>query len=405
MAKKQRWSDQQERECDALIDSLGVSLEPGIPIPMSACEEIGAAVGKSAKAVWNRIRRKQGGKGVCADDALVDKVYRALLKRSYSLGDLATKLKAEFPSVLGAVATLRERHVNVQDAGGLFHIPKTLNPACIDGTKFDYTSRPDNTFVFGAIGDNHYGSKYAREDAVESLYDEFATAGVDRVYHCGNWIDGETRFNKNDLLVHGMDAQCRYLAEKYPQRPGIVTYAVAGDDHEGWYAQREGVNIGRYQETAFRDAGRDDWVDLGYMEAHIRLLSATTGATSTLAVLHPGGGSAYSDSYKPQKLIESLEGGEKPGVMVYGHYHKMFCGNTRNVWHMGVGCCQDQTPFARKKQLRFDIGGLIVRLTMDPESGAIVRCGVEMFRYFNRGFYNHRWSHSGPVTLPERGAA
>jgi len=199
-----------------------------------------------------------------------------------------------------------------------------------------------------------------------------------------------------------MDAQCRHLAAVYPKREGIHTYAVAGDDHEGWYAQREGVNIGRYAEQCFRDIGREDWHDIGYMEAHVKLVNANTGAMATLAVVHPGGGSAYADSYSVQKIVESLEGGEKPAVGLYGHYHKLLAGEYRNVWWLQTGCTKDQDPFARKKRLRFAVGGTIVTLEQDPESGAIVGFGPKMFRYFNRGFYEGRWSHSGAVTQPKR---
>ena len=278
-------------------------------------------------------------------------------------------------------------------------------PAFTAGPMIEYVSRPDNTFLFGAVGDQHLGSKYERLDVLEDLYDRFEARGVDRVFNTGNWIDGEARFNKHDLRVHGMEGQVRHLARVYPRRHGIVTYAVAGDDHEGWYAQREGVDIGRYAERAFRDAGRDDWVNLGYMEAHVRLVNANTGKASIMSVVHPGGGSAYALSYSIQKIIESLDGGEKPAVGLYGHYHKLWAGNIRNVWCVQTGCAQDQTPFMRKKRLEAHVGGTLIRLEQDPRTGAIIAMTPQIIRYFNRGYYNDRWSHSGDVVLPDRGVA
>jgi len=300
------------------------------------------------------------------------------------------------------VAELLSRGMNIQVRDGFAWVEKDMQPTYIEGATFEYVSRPDNTFLFGATSDNHLGSKYERLDVLNDLYDEFAKAGVDRVFNAGNWIDGEARFNKHDLNVHGMDAQCRYLAKHYPARAGLETFAVAGDDHEGWYGQREGVDIGRYAEGTMRDAGRTDWHNLGYMEAHIRLVNANTGKSSILAVVHPGGGSAYALSYAIQKIIESLDGGEKPAVGLYGHYHKLWAGNIRNVWCVQTGCTEDQTPFMRKKRLEAHVGGAIVKLIQDPETGAITGCAPDMRRYFNRGYYNGRWSHSGPVTLPKR---
>lgn len=291
---------------------------------------------------------------------------------------------------------------NIHVRNGMYVLEKDVQPAFIGGPVFEYVSRPDNTFVFGATSDNHLGSKYERLDVLNALYDRFAEEGADRVFNAGNWIDGEARFNKFDLHTHGMDAQLAYLAEHYPQRRGLITYAVAGDDHEGWYGQREGVDIGRYAENVMRNAKREDWVNLGYMEAHVKLVNANTGKSSMLAVVHPGGGSAYALSYSIQKIIESLDGGEKPAVGLYGHYHKLWAGNIRNVHCVQTGCTEDQTPFMRKKKLEAHVGGYLIGLKQDPETGAIPEMTATMLRYFNRGFYNHRWSHGSMPVLPGR---
>ena len=265
-----------------------------------------------------------------------------------------------------------------------------------------YVSRPDNTYVFGVSSDQHLGSKHERLDALNENYDRFAAAGVNRVFNCGNWIEGEARFNKFEIHKHGMDQQIGYMVEVYPQRPGIDTYAVTGDDHEGWYAQREGVDVGRHAERMMREAGRHDWHNLGYMEAHVELVNANTGATSILAVVHPGGGSAYADSYVVQKIIESLDGGEKPAVALYGHYHKCLSGEYRNVWWVLVPSTKDQDVFMRKKRIRSVVGGGIITLEQDPETGAIIGMTPQLWRFFNKGYVNDRWSHSHPINLPPR---
>ena len=103
------------------------------------------------------------------------------------------------------------------------------------------------------------------------------------------------------------------------------------------------------------------------------------------------------------QIIESLDGGEKPAVGLYGHYHKLWAGNIRNVWCLQTGCTEDQTPFMRKRKLEAHVGGSLVKLEQDPESGAIIGFTPTMWRYFNKGFYSNRWSMSGQVTLAERG--
>ncbi len=72
----------------------------------------------------------------------------------------------------------------------------------------------------------------------------------------------------------------------------------------------------------------------------------------------------------------------------------------RSVWAIQVGAGQDQTPFMRKIPTEPHIGGVLVKLTQDPRTGAITSCATEMRQYFNQGYYtNDRWSKSGPPVM------
>jgi len=327
-------------------------------------------------------------------------IRKALRAKARPLQELANAISLTPGQTLDQLLTMRQRGVNLHETSGQWAIEPSPELGGYDIKT--YRSRPNGTYRFGWLGDTHLCSKYERLDVLNDLYRRFATADLDRIFHAGNWIDGEARFNKFDLIRHGMDAQVRYLCEKYPVAPnGLKTYAITGDDHEGWYCQREGVDIGKYAENEMKAAGRTDWVNLGYMEAFVPLEHAVSGKVSHLQIVHPGGGSAYAVSYTVQKLVESFSGGSKPAVLLAGHYHKLEFINVRNVWCIQTGCTQDQTPFARKKRLHYALGGGICELEQDAETGAIVGCSVQMFCYFDRGYYSGRWSHSGDVVLPE----
>jgi hypothetical protein len=328
-----------------------------------------------------------------------DILLALLRKKRHTTEQLVAKYCVPEKTIMQMIRMMQKNGVLLYLFGDQWGVEKLPGPS---GKPADYLSREDNTFLFGIASDNHLGSKYERLDVLNDLYDKFAAEGVDRVFNAGNWIDGEARFNKFDLSIHGMDQQIEYMADVYPKRDGIVTYAVAGDDHEGWYGQREGIDIGKHAERIMRDAGRDDWVHVGFMESFIGLKNANSGKASNLLLQHPGGGSSYALSYVVQKIVESFEGGEKPAVLISGHYHKLWTGDIRNVWCLMAGCTQDQTTFMRKKRISAHVGGLIVKLTQDPRTGAITACRPEMFRYFNKGYYNNRWSHGGKVQLPER---
>ncbi len=298
---------------------------------------------------------------------------------------------------------LRASDVIVNDRGGTLSIGTSAAPAYTDGEIIEYVSRKDNTFVFGALGDSHLGSKYERLDVLNDLYDRYESAGVDRVFHTGNWIDGTEQKNCHDVEIHGMEPQLDYLAANYPMRKGLVTYAVTGEDHEGWWTRSEGIDIGRRAEQTMRDHGRQDWVNLGFMESHVRLVNANSGASHVMAVVHPGGGTAYALSYSIQKIIEALEGGEKPAVGLYGHYHKLWAGNIRNVWVVCTGAQQDQTVFTRNKvKQEVHVGGTQIELEQDPRTGAIIAMMPKLIRYFARGYYNNRWNRARAAQKPAR---
>jgi hypothetical protein len=242
---------------------------------------------------------------------------------------------------------------------------------------------------FGVTGDNHLCNKHSRLDVLNAAYDHFEREGITEVFNTGNWIDGEAKFNRTELIVRpGMDAQIDYLIDKWPVRKGITTRYIAGSDHEGWFQEREGIEIGRYLELKAVEAGRDDLKYLGYAECDV-ILKQKAGS-ACMRVVHPGGGSAYAISYTDQKRVESYQGGEKPQVELVGHYHKFNYGYPREVHTVQCGCTTDQSLFMRKKRLQAHVGFVVVNLDQGA-NGVITRFTVEWFPYFDRGFYERRF--------------
>lgn len=340
---------------------------------------------------------------VAAEKSRVRARVMVALRKGGSVKEIAAVTGASVKLIEETVESLKAQSVIVRQDGEKLSVGYASEPAFTAGRIMEYVSRPDNTFLFGALGDSHLGSKYERLDVTNDLYDRFAKVGVDRVFHTGNWIDGDEPKNRHDIAVHGMEPQLEYLAKEYPKRKGIVTYAVAGEDHEGWWTRSEGIDIGKRAEQTMREHGRNDWVNLGFMEAHVKLVNANSGKEAILAVVHPGGGTSYALSYSIQKIIEALEGGEKPSAALYGHYHKLWAGNIRNVWVVCTGCGQDQTVFTRNKvKQEVHVGGTQIELEQDPRTGAIVAMTPKLIRYFVKGYYNNRWNRATSVTLPKR---
>lgn len=315
------------------------------------------------------------------------KSRRALLGRHLSLVELADRLNVSPRMAKASVARLLSLGMNVELAGD----SATIRRSVPQGAHIAVDARDffdGEWHKAGLVSDTHLCSRYARLDVLESLYDIFKREGVKRVFHAGNIVDGEFRHNVHDLLVpSGFEAQAEYLALNYPKREGIETSFICGDDHEGWWVQREGIDVGKHLQATAEGHGRSDLKYLAYVEADI-FLKARKGQ-AWMRIMHPGGGSAYATSYTEQKIVESFQGGEKPHILILGHYHKFNQGYAREVHTVQAGCVQDQTPFLRKLKIQVHVGGSIIRWHQ-AVTGEINRFAVEWFPYYDRGFYEKR---------------
>ena len=341
---------------------------------------------------YEYARRKRSELPADAVDPLDESIISILKRKKapQTVEAIADELDRGPKAIAGALEGLRARGYNVVSRigkrGGI-QLEAIAQETVRSRIVHDLSDYDGKWVRFGVCGDKHLCNMQSRLDVMKLLYDLYESEGITTVYDTGNWIDGEARFNKGELLVHGMDAQLDYWIENHPSRPGITTRYVAGDDHEGWYQQRECLEIGKYAMLRAKDSGRNDLEYLGYAEALIEL-KAKQGSR-IMMVNHPGGGSSYAISYKGQKYVESLQGGEKPAVVLQGHYHKFNVGYPREVWVVDTGTCCDQTLFMRKRHLQAHVGGQIVEFQQAPD-GRITRFRVEFLPFYDRGFYENQ---------------
>lgn len=95
---------------------------------------------------------------------------------------------------------------------------------------------------------------------------------------------------------------------------------------------------------------------------------------------------SYAISYCLQKLIESFQGGEKPSIVISGHYHKAGVFYPREVHSVLAGCVCDQSRFMRKKKLQAHVGYYIIKLKQH-EDGTITEFTATFKPFYDRGFY------------------
>ena len=167
------------------------------------------------------------------------------------------------------------------------------------------------------MSDTHLCCKEERLDALHAQYDLFVQEGISTVFHAGNIVDGYVaRINGDSVFETTIDGQAQYVVDNYPQRDGITTNFITGDDHESWFAP--GFNFGAYLDMLAKSQGRTDLNYIGHVEADAEIRCGKF--SQIIKIQHPGGGSAYARSYKGQKMVESFSGGEKPAILIQGHF-------------------------------------------------------------------------------------
>lgn len=319
------------------------------------------------------------------DDPLLRSAVVRELKKLTSVETIAKNLHTTAEVITGIVADLEVHGYIIRRTGKRIQSSGVVQEGSTRIVRMNhYVGKMTS---FGVVADMHMCSNYERLDVLNEAYDTFAERGITAVLCPGNYVDGECRFNAHELKVRGIADQCHYAIGNWPTRKGITTYYVDGDDHEGWYQQREGIEFGRYLELEARASGRSDLVYMGYMEADIELKAPKGSAI--IKVIHCGGGSTYATSYTMQKLAESFQGGEKPAVVIAGHYHKADYCFPRAVHCVQGGTCQDQTRFMRKKKLSAHLGFSVISLQQDMR-GSVTRFAYEFYPFWDRGYYIKR---------------
>lgn len=386
MAKDKVQLDEQMKEVIGLIRAHNRSGGTGT-LREAVSKELSVTVWKARKLITQAETIMAGipQVGIDPSDPLFRSEVARRIKKAITPAKVAEKMHSTEEDVLSVINDMEERGYIIMRRGSTVQLGKSVEQSNT-GIVIDnhFYNKPVS---FGVIADMHLCSKAERLDVLDAAYDEFARRGIITVLCPGNYCDGECRFNTHELLAHGIADQCQYCIDHWPSRPGIKTYFVDGDDHEGWFHQREGIEFGRYLMLEAQAQGRDDLVYLGYMEADFELKAPKGSAI--IKVIHAGGGSSYAYSYASQKLAESFQGGEKPAVCIIGHYHKQEYCFPRNVHCVQAGCAQDQTMFMRKRKLAAHVGFCIVTLQQDIK-GSITRFCPEFYPFWDRGYYLKR---------------
>ena len=202
----------------------------------------------------------------------------------------------------------------------------------------------------GVMGDVHFGSKYCLYELVDKAFKEFEDKDCDIVVQCGDLTEGmSNRPGHIYELSHLGYHEQKKVAIEYMSRCPKPLYMIDGN-HDRWFIKSNGALIVPDICDAIEHA-----TFLGHDEGNISL-----NDTATVRLWHGEDGSSYAVSYRIQKIVESLTGGQKPNVMLLGHVHKSMYLFDRHIHCYSAGAFQRQTSWMRGKRLASHTGFWIV---------------------------------------------
>lgn len=228
-------------------------------------------------------------------------------------------------------------------------------------------------YKFGIVSDTHLCDKSCALSELHAFYKRCEKEGIKEVVNAGDIVAGSGRVypgQTNDLVVFGFDDQLDYVAEQYPKFNG-KTYFINGN-HDMSYRIDSGANFG-----VALSQKREDLVFLGDYDATVVLNGIKIG------LHHGAGGASYATSYKLQKYIEKIGGGQKPQIYVLGHYHTTLSMFYRNIYAFLPGCFQKPNDFSVRLGLPNTVGGWIIEVEVaDDRFHTIVSLKSQYIAYY-----------------------
>lgn len=288
----------------------------------------------------------------------ISRLYR-YMRHGTSVEDFMLKYHIKSTELKGLLELCRiyGKNIDIIEKNGTLIFDKPTTRTFIT-TKPNLTGEKLVHTQICVVSDTHLGNIHQQLHLLNQIYQEAYNRGITTVLHCGDLVDGNY-LNRPEQprqqFLHGFDEQAGYVVDMYPKVKGITTKYILGSHDETHYKNGQ-ATINNWVSRC-----RDDMVYLGQDSAAITINGVK------IFMDHPGGGSAQSLSYKPQKRIEILESDFKPKILLIGHYHKSYSFVYRNVRGIEVPCLCAKTQFQQKQGLSNVVGAYFLNIYSDSK--------------------------------------
>jgi predicted phosphodiesterase len=215
-----------------------------------------------------------------------------------------------------------------------------------------------NSFKFAHVTDTHWGNMMSKVEHWQRACDLIGKEKCEVILHTGDITDGMSGRPGHyyELDAIGATAQVDMAVKRLEIAPCQV-YGISGN-HDLWGFKTIGHDVG----ANIQDRLPGKFFNLGIHEADFQVSNVT------IKLWHGEDGSSYATSYRTQKFVEGLSGGDKPHILLSGHAHKSIFHQCRNVMVFEGGTLCQQTMWMRNKKLAAHVGFWIIEIWQN-ESG------------------------------------
>lgn len=210
----------------------------------------------------------------------------------------------------------------------------------------------NKVFTFGVVSDTHLCSIHEKLDELHTFYEICRKEKIEVVVHAGDLIAGWKIYKGQENEVHtfGADGQVQYAICNYPKVKGITTYFITGNHCLSWL-NLAGIDVGNLIAKE-----RKDMIYLGQCQGEVEINKVK------IRLIHPDGGGAYALSYRAQKISEQIPSGDKPHILIFGHWHTSHYFFYRNIHILNAACFESQSLFLLRKGINPIIGGWTIKV-------------------------------------------
>lgn len=232
------------------------------------------------------------------------------------------------------------------------------------------------------ISDLHFGSKYHRGSELANFMQRAYDWGARITLNCGDTLDGNKVYKGQEFETSqvAMSDQINSALDGLPQLPDHKYYFIDGN-HDASFWRQTGQLAGEAILNAAMVRGRSDLEYLGPDMAQLDLAADEGGKPARIELLHPARAGARGQTYHLQNYIESIQGGNKPHIMLVGHEHSYVVLELRNIHALKVPCFQAQTPFMARRHMQPTIGGLLLEIGL-TKRGMVRELTITHIKYF-----------------------